>query len=626
MDKRNEKLAWLGAAVAVAGLLLNLLLATRTGLLALPTLLPIHALALAVALLVAARLRLLRLAGEEQRDVALARREAPDAGLFAAETEAGAFTQARSRNEFERWLLPWFAPALAVGLGLWAYLLARRLSALAGMPTQPLLAAAFLAGESFILFLVSRFLIGLSRETPARLLRGIGAYLGLAGLANLPVLAAALAAEAEFTAADRGVALGLVGLILVLVVELFFRTIAALYRRARPGTPATVYESRLAGLLTDPSAWTHSVASALDYQFGFQVSETWLYRFLRRALLPLALLNLLVLYACTCVVFLGPEEEGILERFGRPRPDAWQLASGAHLKWPWPFETVRRFPARRIHTFSVGFVAEPQAQPPTLILWTMPHYREEDAFLVANQAESAAATGAVAEAAVPVNLVSVNLPVEYQITNLFQYAYRHAEPDRLIEQLAYRSVTLELAGRDLFAVLGAGQEQTTRALLTRLQGETDRHQLGVQVLFVGLAGVHPPVGVADAFESVVGAVEEKEASLLNAQAHRNRTLPAAAAQAARIQMESVAYRTRRMEIARAEANQFTQRLAANDRSPAVFRARLYLDTLGGALTGIRKYIIATAGAREVLTFNLEEKPNLDWMDLGAKPEEKAKKK
>ena len=99
--------------------------------------------------------------------------------------------------------------------------------------------------------IVLGFLIGLSREPPARLLRGIGAYLGLAGLANLPVLAAALAAEAEFTAADRGVALGLVALVLVLVVELVFRTIAALYRRARPGEPATVYESRLAGLLTD---------------------------------------------------------------------------------------------------------------------------------------------------------------------------------------------------------------------------------------------------------------------------------------------------------------------------------------------------------------------------------------
>ena len=626
MDKRNEKMAGLGAAVAAAGLLLNLLLAGRTALLALPALLPFYALALAVALLVAARLRLQRLAEEEERDAVLARREAPDAGLFAAESEAGAFTQARSRNEFERWVLPWLAPALAIGLGVWIYLVARHLRAPAGAPTQPLLAAAFLAGESFALFLVSRFLIGLSREAPARLLRGLGAYLGLAGLANLPVLAAALAAEAEVPAADRGVALVLIGILLVLVVELLFRTVAALYRRARPGVPATVYESRLAGLLTDPSAWTRNVASALDYQFGFQVSETWLYRFLRRALLPLALLNLLVLYAFTCVVFLGPEEAGILERFGRPRPDAWQLASGAHLKWPWPFETVRRFPARRIRSFSVGFVADPKAPPPPLILWTVPHYKEEDLFLVANQAESAAATGAVAEAAVPVNLVSVNLPVEYQITNLFQYAYQHAEPDRLIEQLAYRCVTLELAGRDLFAVLGAGREATAHALLVRLQAETERHCLGVQVRFVGLAGVHPPVGVAAAYESVVGAVEEKEASILSAQAHRNRTQPAAAANAARIQAEAVAYRARRMEIARAEANQFTQRLAANARSPAVFRSRLYLDTLGSALTGLRKYIVATDNAHEVLIFNLEEKLNLDWMDLGAKPEEKTKPK
>jgi len=623
MDKRNEKMAGLGAAVAAAGLLLNLLLVARTGLLALSALLPLYALALAAALLVAARLRLQRLAEEDQRDVELARRELPAAGLFTAEAGAGAFSHARSRDEFERWVVPLFAPALALGLGGAIFWLSRRWQAPAALPAQPLLAAAFLAGESFILFLLSRFLLGLSRATATRLLRGPGAYLGLAGLANLPVIAAALATEAEFPAADRGAALALLALLLLLTVELLFRTIATLYRRAPADAPATGYESRLAGLLTDPAAWTRSVASALDYQFGFELSETWLYRFLRRALLPLALLNLLVLYGFTCVVFLGPEEEGFRELFGQPQPDTGRLASGAHLKWPWPFETVRRFPARRIRSFSVGFAAEPGARPPALILWTVPHYKAEDQFLVASPAETSSATGAVAEAAVPVNLVSVNLPVEYQITNLFQYAYQHAEPDRLMEQLAYRCVTLELAGRDLFALLGADREQTGRALQARLQREADRHELGVQVLLVGLAGVHPPVGVAEAFESVVGAVEEKETALLGAQAYRNQTVPTAAANADRLRAESTAYRTRRTELAQAETQQFSQRLAAYARSPAVFRSRLYLDAVGGALAPLRKYIVATEASRDVLIFNLEEKQNLDWLDLGAKPAEKA---
>ena len=622
-DQRNEKAAGLGAVTAAAGFLLNLLLAKRTGLLVLPALLPFFTLALSVAVLVFIRLRLRRRTDEEKRDATLARREAPGAALFSNEVDGGAFSRGRSQAEFERWFLPWVAPALAASLAVWSYFLLRGLRLPQALPAQPLLAAAFLAGECFACFVISRFLIGLSREPAARLLHGAGVYLGLAGLASLPVLAAALSAAAELRAVDRRVALTLVAVLLLLSVELCVRAVAALYRRARPGALATVYESRCAALLTDPIAGTASVAQALDYQFGFQVSETWLYRFLSRALLPLVALNLLVLYAFTCVVFLGPEEEGIRERFGRARPDAALWTSGAHLKWPWPFETVRRFPARRLHAFSVGFTAEANAPSPNLLLWTVPHYKTEDLFLVATPAEPAAAS-AGAEAAVPVNLVSVNLPVEYRITNLFQYAYQHAEPARLLEHLAHRCVTLELAGRDLFSVLGADREQTARALLARLQAEADRHQLGVQVQFVGLAGVHPPIGIADAFESVVGAVEEKEALILGARTHRNRTLPLAAAQAAGLQLEAAAYRTRRAEIAQAEAYQFAQRLAASAGAPAVFRARLYLDTLNAALTGLRKYIVTPPGAREVLTFNLEAKPKLDWMDLGVKPEEQSR--
>ena len=48
--------------------------------------------------------------------------------------------------------------------------------------------------------------------------------------------------------------------------------------------------------------------------------------------------------------------------------------------------------------------------------------------------------------------------------------------------------------------------------------------------------------------------------------------------------------------------------------------------MGGALAPLRKYIVATEASRDVLIFNLEEKQNLDWLDLGAKPEVKDKSK
>ena len=158
-----------------------------------------------------------------------------------------------------------------------------------------------------------------------------------------------------------------------------------------------------------------------------------------------------------------------------------------------------------------------------------------------------------------------------------------------------------------------------------MQQAADRQRLGVEIVFVGLAGVHPPLGVAAAFESVVGATEEREASILAAQGYRNSTVPLASANAARLGSEAVAYRVRRAELAQAEAQQFTRRLEASLRAPTVFRRRAYFDTLSDSLSGIRKYIVAAESEHDVLIFNLEEKLNLDWMNLGGPPPEKKEK-
>ena len=70
-----------------------------------------------------------------------------------------------------------FQPTIEYGsgplvLGLWIWWLAHRFVLPVAPPEQPLIAAAFLAGEAFLLFLLSRFLVGLARSEPNRLLRG----------------------------------------------------------------------------------------------------------------------------------------------------------------------------------------------------------------------------------------------------------------------------------------------------------------------------------------------------------------------------------------------------------------------------------------------------------------------
>lgn len=608
MDKRYERL--LLSAAAACGLIagLNAVLAGRTHLLALAAAIPFALLAALAALAVAPRLRLARLEDDERRDAAAAPKRLPGESLFEDGSEADPFTAARSRRLLEHRIVPAYALAFAAFAALAARFLFRRFAQPAAGAADTMLAVPFLAGEAFILFLLSRYLLGLGRAPESRLLRAPGVYVGLASLACL-VAGVGAAAAGALPAADRLAARAMAFYLALLAAELVVNTVVDLYRPRRAGEPVANYESRISRLLTDPASWAQSVVTTLDYQFGFRVSETWFFRFLGRALVPLVLFQLAALYALTCLVFIGPEELGVLERFGRRGA---LLESGFHAKLPWPFETVRRWPARRVLRVTVGYHDEHEHETPRAILWTVPHYPREDYFMLASRAANETASDAV-----PVNLLVLNVPVEYRITNVFQYGYGFANAADVLAEAAYRCVTMECAARDLPDVMGPGQASTAERLRERLQADAGRFGLGVEILFVGMQGVHPPVAVAGAFESVVGALETRESLALDARTYASRQLPLATAEAAAKLSAARAYRLRRAALAEAEAYRFDRQLLAYKKSPDVFRARAYLGALDRTLGDVRKYVIAADAPYEVIQFNLEDKLRPDLFDFGS---------
>src|SRR5258708_29731077 len=91
-----------------------------------------------------------------------------------------------------------------------------------------------------------------------------------------------------------------------------------------------LYESRLVGLLGQPEGIITTAAQTLDYQFGFKVSETWFVRYFAKAATWLLWLQLGVLLASTCVVFIDGGEQGLLEHYGASRG---VLSPVIHLKW-----------------------------------------------------------------------------------------------------------------------------------------------------------------------------------------------------------------------------------------------------------------------------------------------------
>lgn len=538
------------------------------------------------------------------------------ASLFEAK-DGGSFPARSSREQFEKYFVPGFTVVLLlVEIGaawlLWSWSGKNPLNLKEGGETAALSMFFIFFG---LLFLFGRFSTTMARLEDNRLLRPGASFL-LAGAYVCAFTAVGIGGvEAKYANADLWVARGLCGLLGLMAVENLLTLLLEIYRpRLKGKVQRPLYESRVVGLLGQPESLFTTAAQTLDYQFGFKVSETWFFQACRENLPTLLLVQLAVLLLSTSFFFVDAGEQAVREHLGR---NVGVYGAGAHLKLPWPADKVRRFRTEQIQSFAVGYTPEDSSQETPVILWTVPHAKEEN-FLVGNRATLADGNASTNQAdAKPVGLISVSIPVQYQITNITDWVYRNASPGDLLTNLATAEVVRYLAGSDLDELLSEGRLQAAATLQDRIQAAANARQLGVKIVFVGLRDIHPPTGndVAKTYENVVGAEQTRLARILTAEAAAIRTNTLADAQAFAITNVADANRVRTISSAHARAALFTNQIPAYAAAPAVYRQRLYLQNFAAATRNARKYVLLATNTQDVIIFDLQDKIREDLLNL-----------
>lgn len=535
--------------------------------------------------------------------------EGRDAELFPAQ---------RSRQQFEKFFVPGFTVILLFLQGAGAFLLWRWLDKLTALPPvkQDLLGLALFGLLALILFLIGRFSATIARLENHRLLRPSASYLLLGAYLCFFCAAAMAGLKSEFPKTDLYVARGFIVVLGLVAVETLAALVFEIYRprvKGKVGRP--LYDSRLVGLLAQPEGLVATAAQTLDYQFGFKVSETWFFLFFRNAVRWLLLLQLGALLLSTMVVFIEPGEQGLLERFGKPLAGGAVLGPGAHLKLPWPVDKVYRYRTEQVQSIHVGSVPDADEHEEKVVLWTVAHSKEEN-FLVANRAQltEEAATATSGRKAPPVSLITVSIPVQFQITNLTQWVYRHEDGSNLLRQVATREVVRYLASVDVNEIMSHSRLESAVALRGQIQRAADAQTMGVRILFVGLQDLHPPVKVAPEYQKVVAAIHQKQAKILAAEAESIRVTTRAGAQAVTVTNEAEAARINLQVIALARAAAFTNQLPAFNAAPDVYRQRTYLKTFAVATTKATKYLVLATNTSDVITFDLQRRLDEDYFN------------
>ena len=538
-------------------------------------------------------------------------REKNAASLFS--TDAETFPARRSREQFERFFLPGFTIALFLLEGAAAFFLWRWLDdAIVQAPRQPFVALALYSVLALVLFLLGKYSANIARFENERLLRPSASFLVLgAYLCGLIVGCFALI-YSGFPNADLFLARGLSVLLGLAALESLVNLILEIYRpRVRGKLERLVYESRLLGLLSQPEGIFTTAAQALDYQFGFKVSETWFYRFMEKALAWLILIQFIVLVLSTCFVFVNPGEQALLERWGQPREAV--LNPGIHLKAPWPVDKVYRFHTDKIQSFRIGMAADEDHG--RTITWNVKHEDEPLNLMVAARDNRSVSDTNSAVGAVPVDLLTVGIPVQYQIQDIRAFAYNHVDSGKLLERIAMREVVRYLVGVDLFDILSKGKERAAADLQTAIQKAADDQKMGVKIVLVGLEDIHPPQKVAQAFENVVGARQESEASIRQAEGYALSRVELARGEAIRLVREAEGYRFQKVAGADAQAARFVHQVKAFEASPEVYATRAKLQTMMQNSTNVRFIVKTSTNTHDTFQLDLQEKITPDIADI-----------
>jgi regulator of protease activity HflC (stomatin/prohibitin superfamily) len=607
------------------------------------------------------------LAEQEKLDMAQLAKGRDTTTMFRTQEEqAGLFAVAQGRLAlFEKWFLPIFAAIIGLyELGIGAYLFKAYRPDGDILVNQPLINAGFMAGIAFVCFLISRYAIGMSVEIEWRPLRAGGSYLLAAAIVCFLSAVALTFAQFKYIVVIKVLAWVVPILLGLLGIETIFNLVMDIYRpRLKGQYSRAAFESRLLGLIGEPGGILHTAASAVDYQFGFKVSQTWFFKLLERAIVPLVLFSMITLYLLSCIVIVEPDEQGIIERFGVPQLEK-RLEPGIHPKLPWPIDIAYKYPVNRILQVNVGFVPDEEDSRKPL-LWNTAHFKKEYDLLTATHSASGSGEGAV-----PVSIIRAAIPVQYRVKDLSAFLYKHADSEKMLEAICYREVvqfvasatieteTDEMAGGSA-SILGAGRAQAAQDLLLRIQKRADDDGLGVEIVFLGLQGFHPPPTVADDYENVIGSVQKKQALILGAMATRNGSLTMLAGSVEKAdslydlarQYQSIKetgdagaidkagkdldaafgkaqgdiFATLRKAksdafekstVARADSERFVGQLKAYRASKTIYKNEQKLSMLEEALEPIRKFVVAVDPTdAEVVIIDLQEKLTPSLYDI-----------
>ena len=238
-----------------------------------------------------------------------------------------------------------------------------------------------------------------------------------------------------------------------------------------------------------------SVLSFLENNTGITMRGLWSMKLIKQ-IVPYTVIAVAALFwISTGIVQVESYQEAAVYRMGVLQPET--LKPGIHLTLPAPFDKVEYYDTQKVNKVSIGYVAKEDMDN----LWTGTHGSSEHKLLLGDGNE----------------LVSINLKIEYKISDLHTYITKSSAPASVLEAHAYDLITQRVIVTNLETLLAVDRGAFTSEFKEDLVENIEKHNIGIEIVSVVMESIHPPLDIANIYQGVIGAEIEAEETVKRAE-------------------------------------------------------------------------------------------------------------
>lgn len=282
-----------------------------------------------------------------------------------------------------------------------------------------------------------------------------------------------------------------------------------------------------------------------------------------------------IVLAAVCIIVLGTvvlnslytigeQENAVVTTFGVPKT---VTSPGLHMKIPFVQEVEKV--DMTIRSLAIGYDLYSGASKP-----------EESLMITSDY-----------------NFVNVDFFLEYRVTDPAKFLYSSQDATAILKTLAQSYIRDTIGLYPVDDVITSGKSRIQAEIREKITARLEAEDLGVQLVNLTIQDAEPPTAeVLAAFKDVENAKQGKETALNNANKYRSEQLPAAEAEADRIEQEAEGRKEARINEAEGQVARFNAMYEEYIKFPDVTKRRMYYEAMEELLPDLQVVITDESGS------------------------------